>query len=135
MSVPRRLLRLPVAFAVWRLPPDAAWPAAAHTARWAFVARTPDEVSLILPAGGPAPSGARQAPGLWHGWRVAGVLDFAWVGLLAELSAVLAQAGIPLLAVSTFDTDYIFVRAEQRAAAEAAWRAAGWEVAAPDAAA
>ena len=37
-------------------------------------------------------------------------LDFALTGILSGLSAVLAQAGISLFAISTYDTDYILVK-------------------------
>ena len=131
----RQLERLPVLFRVWRLPPRAPWPPPGLAeATWAFAARTPDEIALLLPADAPPPPQGRPGPYAWHGWRVVGTLGFDLVGVLADLSRALAQAGISLLAVSTFDTDYIFVRADQRAAAEAAWRAAGWEVLALDAA-
>ncbi len=91
------------------------------------VARTEAEVSLLLPSSVPRPAGARGEPHR-RGWRVQGPLAFELVGILAELAQALAQAGISLLAVSTFDTDYIFVRAAQAQAAEAAWQAAGWRV-------
>ncbi len=127
--VARVLQRLPEPFRFWRLPPtawDARW---ARDAAWAFLARTPDEVALLLPRSAPAPPGARAALHLWQGWRVAGVLDFALVGILAGLTQPLAQARIPVLAVSTFDTDYLFTPRPQAAAAESAWRAAGWHIA------
>jgi len=115
-------------FTLWRLPAGSPWPAAALNAPCAFLARTEAEVSLLLPSSVPGPAGARGEPH-WRGWRVQGPLAFDLVGILAELAQTLAQAGIPLLAVSTFDTDYIFVRAAQAQAAEAAWQAAGWRVA------
>lgn len=124
----RRLEALPGRFAIWRLPPDAPLPQVMPTAEWVFVARTPDEVSLLLPAQVSPPADAQPGPGQWRAWRVAGALDFALVGVLADLTHALAQAGIPLLAVSTFDTDYVFVPAPQAAAAVRAWRAAGWVV-------
>jgi hypothetical protein len=40
-------------------------------------------------------------------------LDFALTGVLASLSAPLADAGISLFALSTFDTDYVLVKTER----------------------
>lgn len=66
-----------------------------------------------------------------RGWRmlqVQGVLDFALVGILASLAAPLAQAGISIFSVSTFDTDAVLVKEDKRAQAIAALRAAGHQV-------
>ncbi len=41
--------------------------------------------------------------------RVAGPLDFALVGVLASLTSPLAEAGISIFVISTFDTDYLLV--------------------------
>ena len=48
----------------------------------------------------------------WRGLMVAGPLHFALTGILLTLAEPLAQAGISLFAVSTFDTDYILVKDE-----------------------
>jgi hypothetical protein len=57
--------------------------------------------------------------------RVAGALPFAVVGIRASLTAPLAKAGISLFAISTFDTDYLLVKAERLLEAVAVLRAAG----------
>jgi hypothetical protein len=44
--------------------------------------------------------------------RVAGVLDFSLVGVLSKLTGALAEAGVPVLAISTHDTDVLLIRAE-----------------------
>ena len=43
------------------------------------------------------------------------MLDFSLVGILAKLSSLLAEHGISIFAISTFNTDYILVRQEQEA--------------------
>ncbi len=111
-----RLSALPAAYFIYRLPPEAALPAALCQAEGVFCARTAGEVSLLLPERLPAPANSRRE-GPWRGFRVAGALDFSLVGVLAGLSQVLAAAGIPILAVSTYDTDYLWVPADR-------WRAA-----------
>ena len=107
-----RLIPLPEAYFIYRLPPEADLPDACCRGEGVFCARTAEEVSLLLPAGYEAPSGARRE-GPWRGFRVAGALDFSLVGVLAKVSEVLAAAGVPILAVSTFDTDYFWVPAER----------------------
>lgn len=49
----------------------------------------------------------------WRAFRVAGQMDFGLTGVLAGLSAILAQAAISIFALSTFDTDYILVKEEK----------------------
>ncbi len=48
------------------------------------------------------------------GFRIVGSLDFQQVGILAEISSLLAAAEIPVLAVSTFDTDYFLIPQSRR---------------------
>ncbi len=47
----------------------------------------------------------------WRAFRVSGVLDFSMIGVLAGLTDALATAGISVFAISTYDTDYLFVKA------------------------
>jgi hypothetical protein len=65
--------------------------------------------------------------------EVAGPLDFALTGILASLAAPLADAGISIFAISTFDTDYVLVREADLARARRALEAAGHVFAASDA--
>jgi hypothetical protein len=60
--------------------------------------------------------------------RVAGTIDFALTGVLAAVLAPLADAGVSIFAVSTFDTDYVLVREHALAAAVSALQAAGHRV-------
>ena len=46
----------------------------------------------------------------WRCFRVAGKLNFSLVGVIATLTAALAEAGISVFVVSTFDTDFVLVR-------------------------
>ena len=48
----------------------------------------------------------------WRGFRIEGNQDFSLVGILPNLSAILAENRIGILVVSTFKTDYILVKAE-----------------------
>lgn len=49
----------------------------------------------------------------WCGFRVEGTLDFSLIGILAEISAILAGADIGIFVISTFDTDYVWVKKER----------------------
>ena len=109
---------LPGVFAVCRLEPGAEVP----REFWS-VTRTADELSVIC-AEEAIPEGARAVRG-WRALRVAGPLDFALTGVAAALTTPLAAAGVSVLPVATFDTDYLFVREELLARALSALTAAG----------
>ena len=99
---------LPGLFAVCRLDPGAAVPELVADLPFWSVTRTPDELSLVLPAED-LPSDWR-AERDWKCLQVQGPLPFSLTGLLANLSSALATAGVSLFAISTYDTDYILVR-------------------------
>jgi uncharacterized protein len=120
---------LPQIMLICRLAPDAQLPAwATDGALWS-VTRTSDELSILCAAAA-VPADVR-AEGPWRALRVTGTLDFALVGILSSIAAPLAAASVSIYAISTFDTDYVLVRATQLAEAVAALRAAGHTVLSP----
>ena len=90
------------------------------------VTRTGDELSIVCPSDA-VPDGADVQDG-WRGLKVAGPLDFALTGVAAALTSPLAAAGISVLPLATYDTDYLFVREETLSGAIAALEAAGHTV-------
>lgn len=64
----------------------------------------------------------------WACYKVEGPLEFSLVGILAGIARALADAGLPIFALSTFDTDYILVKREQVQAAWEALISAGYSV-------
>ncbi len=118
--------------ALFRLPPRAEVPAADPDAPGPLeaVVRTPEETSVVRAWGDRAMSTVRDATcaGPFLAWSVPGTLDFELVGILARIVEPLRDAGVPVLAVSTFDTDWILVDEKRGSAAEAAWRSAGIEI-------
>ena len=84
------------------------------------VTRTHDELSVVCPEAS-VPEGIRAEKG-WRVLRVAGAMDFSLVGVLASLTAPLAEAGVALFALSTFDTDYLLVKEHDLARAIEALR-------------
>lgn len=116
-----RLRALPGRYAVARLPFDAAVPAWARGAVTS-ITRSDRELSIVC-ADDAVPADV-TAERDFVGWRVAGRLDFALTGILARLTQPLADAQISLFALSTFETDYVWVRAKDGAAAVRAWTSA-----------
>lgn len=114
-------------FAVCRLPLDAPVPAfAQQTSDFISITRTRQEFSLVCREE-LAPANCSQETG-WRVLEVQGPLDFGLVGILASLTQPLAQAGISLFAVSTFDTDYLLVKETKLEEALRTLEAAGHSV-------
>jgi hypothetical protein len=112
--------------AVCRLGPAAAIPPTATTGGFYSITRTADELSLVCRQDA-VPPGVRCEPG-WRGVRVAGTIPFTAIGVLAGLTAPLADAGISVFALSTFDTDYLLVKEQDLGAAVEVWRRQGHTV-------
>ena len=119
--------RLDGALAVCRLGADAPLADWMWTGPVASVTRTEAELSVVC-AESAVPEGVR-AEGGWRALRVRGPLVFDLTGILASLTAPLAEAGLPIFSLSTFDTDVVLVRETDLDAAAAALREAGHEVA------
>jgi hypothetical protein len=96
-------------FAVCRLPPDEALPDWANRSGFCSVTRTADELSIVCDEQA-VPEETLCERG-FRALKLEGPFDFSEIGILSSFAEVLAQAGIPILAVSTYDTDYILVRA------------------------
>lgn len=132
MSGSRALALQPGRFAVCRFAPDdplPAWVFHADATTWSLT-RTPRELSLVCPEDDLPPSVERAETG-WRAFEVAGPIPFDETGVLAGLTAPLAAAGIPVFALSTFDTDLLLVRERDLERAAAALAEAGHEVRRP----
>jgi hypothetical protein len=95
------------------------------------VTRTADELSIVC-ATAHVPSTALPASTVredgWRALKVVGPFAFNEVGVLLQVAAPLAAAGISILAMATFDTDYVLVQEAQLARAVATLRGAGHTV-------
>ncbi len=116
---------LPGRLAIARLDRSAAFP---EWAKGPFVhlARTPDELSVVCDEDA-VPQDVRHERGK-VALGIVGTVPMTVVGLLAKLCAALAQAGVPVFAISTYDTDWLLVDAERLDRARAALEAAGFPV-------
>jgi uncharacterized protein len=106
MDVPLALLAQ--RFAVCRLGSEATWPEWARSGALLALVRTRSEVSVTCEERFVPPE--VKAERGWRALRVEGQLDFSLVGVLAGISTCLAEAGVSLFVVSTFDTDYVLVK-------------------------
>jgi hypothetical protein len=124
--LPLTLQLHPGEYAVCRLAPDAAVPAWAGGPGFSSITRTADELSVICPAAR-VPAVVQCERG-WRLLQLAGPFDFDAVGILHSVLTPLASAGVSSLAVATFDTDHLLLKAGQLDPAVAALRAAGHTV-------
>jgi hypothetical protein len=97
-------------FAVCRLDPKAPAPPWATAGDLSSITRTADELSIVCRQDA-VPEGITCERG-WRCLRVAGTMPFTVVGVLASLTVPLAEAEISAFAISTFNTDYLLVKAE-----------------------
>ena len=125
-QTPLTLAILPERLGICRLPPDTEVPGWAHSKGFSSITRTTDVLSLVCRLDCIPPEVRCERD--WRAFRVVGTLDFSLTGILSMLSGVLADAGISLFALSTFDTDYLLVRSGQLPQAIQAYVAAGLTV-------
>jgi hypothetical protein len=114
---------LPGRLTVARLPGTEAVPAWADGTGFVSITRRQGELSIVC-ADERVPAEVRAERG-WRALEVEGPIDFQVVGLLHGLTGPLAQAGISVFAVATFDTDVLLVREEALPRAVEVLRAAG----------
>jgi predicted metal-dependent HD superfamily phosphohydrolase len=123
---PRTLTVLPDTYAVCRLDADAAVPPWATTGSFFSFTRTTDELSVVCLQSF-VPDGIKCERD-WRCLQLAGPIAFTTVGVLASLVQPLAEAAISVFAVSTFDTDYLLVKAADLTRAIDALRTCGHTV-------
>ena len=110
MSHQLTIVLYPDLYAICRLDSGAAVPAWASGARFLAITRTAGELSIVCEE--------KMVPEQVHAERnhrllqIEGTLAFALTGILASIAAPLANAGIGVFAVSTYDTDYLLISEE-----------------------
>ncbi len=119
-----QLALLPYSIAIARLSPGQEIPQWAWESKaFLSVTYTTDELSIVCP-GSSVPADVRCEKG-WVAIKVRGPLDFSLTGILAALASPLAADGIPIFALSTFDTDYVLVKEQDLLRAKKALERAG----------
>ena len=91
-----------------------------------FIFCTSDDNSVILPSSSPI-KGTKEEPG-WRAFRIIGEMPFGSVqGLIATVSSQLKEKGLGLCVISTFLTDYFFVKEKHLKLTMEALKETGWE--------
>ena len=118
---------LPDTLAICRLPAEAALPPwAAGLSPFITISRTAEELSITTRQAD-VPAGVRCERD-YRALRVRGTLPPDLVGILLSIAQPLAAAGLSIFAISTYDTDYVLMKARDLPAALEALRAAGHDV-------
>lgn len=94
---------------------------------YCFIGNTDKEKSLVCPTQ-QVPANVIAREDGWRAFRVQGVLDFSLVGILANISNLLANHEISIFVISTFDTDYLWVKKENVEKAESILVCAGYRI-------
>ena len=92
-----------------------------------FTGSTDKEKSLVCPTGRVPENTLCREDG-WRAFRIVGVLDFSLIGILSRITGILAENEIGVFAVSTYNTDYIFVKSENFDRAMTELRSKGYDV-------
>ncbi len=112
-------------FAIHSLDEDRDIPVKVLSSEIFFIGKTPDELSLVVPQSISVPSIETDFD--WRVLEILGPMNLSLVGIMSELSGVLAKAKVSIFVVSTFDTDFILVKNDQLKAAKAALLKSGYQ--------
>lgn len=105
------LSMLPDQLAVAQLPPDQGLPGWLDwTDPMISATRTGEELTILCREDRVPPDVKAQRG--WRAFKVEGPLDFSLFGVLARIAVPLAQAHVPIVALSTYDTEYVLVRTD-----------------------
>ena len=118
--------RLAGPYAIVRLTPEAPVPAWSTEGEFNSITRTPEELSIVCPAEN-VPAEV-NSPHHWMCLKLQGPFPFSQTGVLLSFIEPLSSKGIPIFAISTYDTDYVLIQEEWAGAALNALKHAGHEL-------
>jgi len=108
---------LPELYSIHRFSADAVLPTAVWSSPFLSITKHDTELSIVCASSISLES--NQVESDWRAMQVVGPLDFGLTGILAKIATILADANISIFAISTYDTDYILVKADRLADAKA----------------
>src|ERR1700757_4811641 len=126
-----KLSLLTPTFAICRLDPQDAIPVWALTGSFFTISKTDEELSIVCEEAAIDPEHGMTHIKVEPGWRclkLHGPIPFETTGVIASLTTALANAGISVSAIATYDTDYLFVKSDRLQDAIRALKSAGHEV-------
>ena len=118
--------KLSIPYAIVRLAPEVPVPNWATKGEFTSITRTVDELSIVCPADN-LPRDV-QSPHHWTCLKLEGPFPFSLTGVLLAFIEPLSTKGIPIFAISTYDTDYVLVQEAFATGALESLREAGHEL-------
>lgn len=94
---------------------------------YCFIGKTDEEKSLVCITSD-VPSNVTHRDDGWKGFRFQGILDFSLIGILSKIAALLAENSISIFAISTYNTDYVFIKEENFQKALDILKHSGYEI-------
>ena len=94
---------------------------------YCFIGKTDEENSLVCLTSD-IPNNVIEHDDHWKAFRIQGILDFSLIGILAQISTLLAEKQIGIFVVSTFNTDYILTKKDDFQKATTALSSAGYSI-------
>jgi len=125
------LIRQLPSYSVIKLDPSCPTPSTPPAADFWSLSKSYDELSLVCLTNQAPKAGILERSEHWTAFRVAGTMEFTLTGIVAKISQVLADAGIGIFVISTFDTDFILVKHNDADSSVALWRKSGIEIVEP----
>ena len=95
---------------------------------YSFIGKTDEEKSLVCITED-VPSNVTEREDGWMAFRIQGVLDFSMIGILSEISGILAENKIGIFVISTYNTDYVLTKKENYRRALDVLNRAGYKIA------
>lgn len=92
-----------------------------------FTGKTDEENSLVCLTKD-VPQNVIEREDGWRAFRIQGILDFSLIGILAKISAILAENKIGIFVLSTFNTDYVLIKKENYQRAVETLQEAGYQI-------
>src|SRR4051812_9665995 len=132
----RTLILLPQRFAICRLAPDAALPAWANKGALTSITRTDDELSIVceedlVTTKGIDPESRMAMQGVFRCLKLLGPVPFDVTGVIAGIPKPLADANIGVFPIATYNTDLIFISADDFENALDVLKSAGFKIGYP----
>ena len=96
-------------------------------AEYSFIGKTDEEKSLVCLTSDVPPNVIERDDG-WKDFRIQGILDFSLIGILSKIAELLAKNSISIFAISTYNTDYVFIKKENYQKALDILKHSGYEI-------
>jgi len=117
---------MPGPYAIVKLAADAPVPDWATKGEFTSISRSADELSIVCPADNlPADVHSQHH---WICFKLEGPFAFSLTGILLSFIEPLSKSGVPIFAISTFETDYVLVQEEFAGVTQQVLRDAGHEL-------